>query len=269
MQQFANAARATLAAAISDTDTALTLAAGAGALFPPADADNWWYLTLDDGAGIEIVQVTAGAGDTLSVVRGQQGTPARAFAAGAIAGQRITAADAAAWAGAAGQLSAMSGALITRARVLSAPVYYTVLPEDAGTAFLQTASSSSVLTLPALASVPLLTAFGAYAIGLGSTVTFKTVTGDFVRTPGDVGGGTGALAVPFSGYAVVAAGPNGWLPLYGSPAIWSAALRASPALTGTPTAPTPAAGNNSTQIATTAWVQAAISAALASLGGTH
>ncbi|WP_082435051.1 phage tail protein [Pseudomonas sp. NBRC 111123] len=42
---------------------------------------------------------------------------------------------------------------------------------------------------------------------------------------------------------------------------------ASPVLTGTPTAPTPAAGNNSTQLANTAFVQAAISALIASAPG--
>ncbi len=42
---------------------------------------------------------------------------------------------------------------------------------------------------------------------------------------------------------------------------------ASPALTGTPTAPTPAAGNNSTQLANTAFVQATIAALIASAPG--
>lgn len=42
---------------------------------------------------------------------------------------------------------------------------------------------------------------------------------------------------------------------------------ASPALTGTPTAPTPAAGNNSTQLANTAFVQATITSLIASAPG--
>lgn len=42
---------------------------------------------------------------------------------------------------------------------------------------------------------------------------------------------------------------------------------ASPALTGTPTAPTATAGNNSTQIATTAFVTSAVSTAIGSLAG--
>lgn len=42
---------------------------------------------------------------------------------------------------------------------------------------------------------------------------------------------------------------------------------ASPILTGTPKAPTPTAGNNSTQIATTAFVTAAINGALANVSG--
>lgn len=47
-------------------------------------------------------------------------------------------------------------------------------------------------------------------------------------------------------------------------AVSGLAPKASPALTGTPTAPTAAASSNTTQIATTAFVQAAIDAALAS-----
>lgn len=48
-----------------------------------------------------------------------------------------------------------------------------------------------------------------------------------------------------------------------SSALDSYAPKASPALTGTPTAPTAAAGTNTTQIATTAFVTAAVSAASA------
>ena len=46
------------------------------------------------------------------------------------------------------------------------------------------------------------------------------------------------------------------------------AAKASPALTGTPTAPTAAAGTNTTQLATTAFVQAAVAAFLPLAGGT-
>ncbi|MDR0273869.1 MAG: hypothetical protein LBI48_00695 [Burkholderiaceae bacterium] len=119
-QRFANAARATLAAGIGGSDTTLALEAGTGALFPPAgmsiNGDNdWWLLTLQDQAGIEIVKVTdhAAGADTLTVERGQQGTPARAFAAGTVAGLRITAADAKAWAGTAERLTEPSGATVS------------------------------------------------------------------------------------------------------------------------------------------------------------
>jgi hypothetical protein len=56
--------------------------------------------------------------------------------------------------------------------------------------------------------------------------------------------------------AVVAVGGD-----YGVAQVTGAAPLASPALTGVPTAPTAAPGTNNTQIATTAFVQAAISAA--------
>jgi hypothetical protein len=50
-----------------------------------------------------------------------------------------------------------------------------------------------------------------------------------------------------------------------SPASIGAAALASPALTGSPTAPTQTAGDNSTKVATTAFVAAAVAAAISAL----
>lgn len=55
---------------------------------------------------------------------------------------------------------------------------------------------------------------------------------------------------------------NGLMTAADKTALGNAAPLASPAFTGTPTAPTAAASTNTTQIATTAFVQAAISAAV-------
>ena len=99
-QLFANAARAYLSAGINDTDTSIGIAAGGG-LFPMANDTDWFKAVLQDAAGIEIVYVTAhaSAANTFTVTRGQEGTTARAFAAGSVFGLRVTAADTAAFAG--------------------------------------------------------------------------------------------------------------------------------------------------------------------------
>lgn len=106
-QVFANAARGSLNAAITDVATSITLKSGHGAVFPVANlganpltsSGNWFKAVLQDEGGIEIVYVrTHGSNsDTFtSVMRGQEGTTARAFAANAAFGLRMTAADLAA-----------------------------------------------------------------------------------------------------------------------------------------------------------------------------
>lgn len=101
-QLFANAARTTLASGISDTDTTFTLVlgdafpvanTGAVAIGPGAD---WFKAVLDNGTAIEIVYVRThtSLSETFSdVLRGQEGTTAIAWSAGAVVGLRVTAAD--------------------------------------------------------------------------------------------------------------------------------------------------------------------------------
>jgi hypothetical protein len=90
---FANNATATLASGISSSATAIALSAGQGALFPNPTAGQYFYATLVNPANqIEIVKCTARASDTLTVVRGQEGTTARAYLAGEKFEQRVTAA---------------------------------------------------------------------------------------------------------------------------------------------------------------------------------
>lgn len=101
-QLFANAARTTLASGISDSDTTLTVALGDA--FPVANtgtgavggATDWFKAVLDSGSAIEIVYVrthTSGSETFSNVQRGQEGTTAVAWSAGAVIGLRVTAAD--------------------------------------------------------------------------------------------------------------------------------------------------------------------------------
>lgn len=81
--RFKNNASATIAASITESDTTIVLTTGFGAYFPTLTAGFYFYATLFDAANnSEIVRVTARSGDTLTVVRAQDGTTAKAFTAG-------------------------------------------------------------------------------------------------------------------------------------------------------------------------------------------
>lgn len=80
--KFTNNASATLAASISSSSTSITVTTGQGALFPALGSGDYFYATLFDSSNhIEIIKVTARSGDTLTAVRGQDSTTARAFTA--------------------------------------------------------------------------------------------------------------------------------------------------------------------------------------------
>lgn len=80
--KFTNNATATLAASISSTSTSITVTTGQGALFPALAAGDYFYATLVDSSNnIEFIKVTARTGDTLTAVRGQDNSTARAYLA--------------------------------------------------------------------------------------------------------------------------------------------------------------------------------------------
>jgi len=89
MEIWANNANSTLASGISNSDLTLTVASGHGARFPSPGSD-YFYVTLDDGANIEVVKCTARSTDTLTIVRAQQGTSAMSFATGTAVELRLT-----------------------------------------------------------------------------------------------------------------------------------------------------------------------------------
>lgn len=75
-----NNASGTLNAGINSSATTIVLAAGQGARFPTLGVNDYFYATLIDTTNnLEIVKVTARSTDTLTVVRGQDGTTARAY----------------------------------------------------------------------------------------------------------------------------------------------------------------------------------------------
>lgn len=90
--KLANNASGTLATAISASDTGIALTTGDGAKFPALGAGEYFYATLVSSQGTqEIVKATARSGDSLTVVRAQEGTTAAGFAAGSRFELRVTA----------------------------------------------------------------------------------------------------------------------------------------------------------------------------------
>jgi hypothetical protein len=80
-----------LATAISASDTGLVLQSGNGAAFPTLGASDYFYATLVSTGGTqEVVKVTARVGDTMTVVRAQEGSSAAGFAAGTRMELRVT-----------------------------------------------------------------------------------------------------------------------------------------------------------------------------------
>lgn len=90
---FSNNAATTLATSVTTGATSITVATGTGALFPSITSPDFFCATLVDASNnIEIIKVTGRATDTLTIVRAQEGTSARAYASGDKIELRVTAA---------------------------------------------------------------------------------------------------------------------------------------------------------------------------------
>lgn len=88
--KFTNNAATTLAAGINSSATSISVTDGS--VFPVITGSDHFYVTFDDTTNTEIVKVTARSGNTLTVVRGQDDTTARAFSSGDKAELRVVAA---------------------------------------------------------------------------------------------------------------------------------------------------------------------------------
>lgn len=122
-------------------------------------------------------------------------------------------------------------------------------------------NGTAVLTLPA--GVPIGTEIGVFAgVTVVSTVTITRAGSDMIYTPS---GSASSFSVTGFGryFTVVKTTSSSWNICGLEDSAIAASLAgkaplASPALTGTPTAPTAAAGTNTTQLATTAFVTGAL-----------
>jgi len=84
---FTNNATTTLGSAAGSGATTITVAVGTGALFPAITGSQFFLATLwaagsTTGVPNEIVKVTARSGDTMTVVRAQEGTTAQSWSVG-------------------------------------------------------------------------------------------------------------------------------------------------------------------------------------------
>lgn len=90
--KLANNASGTLATAVTASDVGVVLTAGDGAKFPVLSSGDYFYATLfSSNDTTEIVKVTARAGDTMTILRAQEGTSSESFAAGSLFELRVTA----------------------------------------------------------------------------------------------------------------------------------------------------------------------------------
>ena len=87
---FKNNATTTLSGNINSSATSIGVADGS--VFPSLNSGESFFVTFDDGTNKEIVKVTGRSGNTLTVVRAQDGTSARAFSQNDAVDLRITAA---------------------------------------------------------------------------------------------------------------------------------------------------------------------------------
>jgi hypothetical protein len=75
-----NNAFGTLNAGITNSDTTVVLQSGQGSRFPSLSSGDYFYATLiDTSNNLEIVKVTARSTDTMTIVRAQDNTTARAY----------------------------------------------------------------------------------------------------------------------------------------------------------------------------------------------
>lgn len=176
--KLTNQAASTLNAGITNAVTSLAVPAGAGALFPALAGNDYFYATLQGASGFEIVKVTARAGDTLTIVRAQDGTTAKAFSAGDAVELRLTAA----------QLQEMIGVPVQNQQDAN----YTFTAADVGGTVIHTAAVAHTWTINSNANL---------ALPVGSTIQLRNkngataltvaITTDVLRLAGTGTGGAG------------------------------------------------------------------------------
>jgi len=245
IQLFANNAKTTLAAGITSTQTTITVASGTGSLFPsPVSGVSAFTLTLvsaTSSSTYEICLCTARSGDTLTVVRGQEGTSGQPFLLNDIVGQYDTA-------------GVMTN-LVQSQQLQNQSYLFSVAT---GTANALTATIPSLLTsLPDGMSIVVKSSYA----NTGAATLNLTLGSTSTGAKAIVTGNNNALAsgtIPGAGYPITLSYSStfdAWVITDGNVDLSTYAPINSPTFTGTPSAPTPTINDNTTKLATTAYVQ--------------
>ena len=244
IQLFANNAKTTLAAGINSTQTTITVAPGTGSEFPSPSSGQAFQITLVSATSstvFEICTCTARSGDSLTVIRGQEGTSGTPFLTNDIVGNYDTA-----------------GVMTNLVQSQQLQNQYYLFATASGTANALTATIPSVLTtIPNGMSIVVTSAYantGASTLNLtlGSTATgvLPIVTGNNSAL---IGG-----EIPAAGYPITLSYSstfNAWVITDGNISLNAYALIDSQTFTGTPRVPNAPFNDNSTIIASTSWVQ--------------
>jgi hypothetical protein len=151
---YANNAAGTLSAGITNVATSLTLVSPPTA-FPTPVPPQVFYVTLTDAATqtlIEIVKVTAVAGNVFSIVRAQDGTSALSWNAGDIVSERTIALELRGFENAAEGLFAAQNVPITPSTTLG--IVGTTLGDNANAGSVGEYLTTTSATTPILNGVP-------------------------------------------------------------------------------------------------------------------
>lgn len=301
---FANNATTVLAAGINAAATSCSVSAGTGNIFPsvspgpPVKKFVATFFKNGDPTIYEVVTVTQRVGDVFTIVRAQEGTTAKIWAANDFIAQVPTAGQQAAlvqvddlqaqlnnFAPDIGSANAYRVALTPAitAHVTGMPIRFRAFsPNTAASTFNDGAGVAPLVTAPGVPTPPgTLVAGGMYTAMWDGAGNFQLTTSTgFVTNPQLTATlsayvltaqltatlqnyvTSGALTTTLQNY-VTGQTLTTTLANYTNTAGMNTALAlkanaANAALTGNPTAPTPAASDNDTSIATTAFVKTAI-----------
>jgi hypothetical protein len=199
-QLYTNNAYGVLASSIGPSDTTITLMSGDGARFPNPGGGDFFLLTLIalDGnaseASWEIVRVTARSSDTLTVVRGQEGTTGLIWPAASRAELRATA-------GTFSQLAPLASPALTGTPTAPTPSVGTNTTQIATTAYVRGEVAALVASAPGT-----LDTLNELATALGNDPNFATtVTNSLAGKAPLTGAGTsGTWGISITGNAASA-----------------------------------------------------------------
>jgi len=244
IQLYANNAKTTLASAITSTQTSITVAPGTGAEFPNPTTGQAFKITLvsaTSSSTYEICLCTSISGDTLTIVRAQEGTTALPFLLNDIVGNFDTAAVM---------------ADLVQSEQLQTMYYEYAVATGSANAITSTIPSNLTAVTDGMSII----IKSAYANTGATTLNLTLGSTSTGVIPIVKGNNTSLIAgdIPAAGYPLsltYSSTFSAWVLTDASVVLTPYALINSQAFTGTPTVPTAPYNDDSYIIANTQWVQ--------------